>query len=199
MNQFLEKHHRESMLANRKQGSSMGSSRGMPRGAVRSPGLSFSCPHPVTFWIVMIFVAGCVGDPDLLDIQTTDGHSVQSLAKGVGERVVLIFDPAESLSCLNALAAWKHWGEGDDRSMVLLLTRQPTDSERRGLRLAGVREDGVLARPPNGVTPMQLLFLGDEPPRIAMRIQDETAFRTIAEITNTAPAIHTPSPQEPNP
>jgi hypothetical protein len=80
------------------------------------------------------------------------------------------------------LAAWRAWANKDGRSTVLLLSRAPDRIERRGMMLAGVREDGVLARPLNVRTPVQIFSAAGAAPQITFGATDNDAFRLIARI-----------------
>ncbi len=99
-----------------------------------------------------------------------------------GQRTILILDPAQCFSCFTSLPAWLAWGIDSGRTTALLLTRPPNEVERRKMRLAGIREDGVLSGPVAAGTPMQILLSDHRPPRIVHTVTDSDAFRVIAEM-----------------
>lgn len=124
----------------------------------------------------------CAGQADILSWNTMDGVQVGAVAGESGQHVILILDSAQCLSCFSPLSAWRTWGSDSGRSVILLLTRQPNDVERRKMRLAGIVEDGVLQPSKATGTPIQIFLSGDAQPRITYEVTDEDAFQLIAAI-----------------
>jgi hypothetical protein len=138
---------------------------------------------PGLLWLgVMGIMGGCSDSQDLLDWETSEGIPLGSLATDTAERVILIFDPAESLACYSGLGAWLHWGRHGDRTVMLVLTRDPAPVERRALLLSGLRESAVLERRGTNRTPIQIYIRSGSPPRVEYRITDGSAFDFIASI-----------------
>lgn len=134
-------------------------------------------------WLgVLGLVGGCSDSQDLLELETSDGIPLKSLATDATERVILLFDPAECFTCYSGLGAWLHWGRREDRVVVLVLTRDPTPVERRAMLLSGFQESAVLQHRMADRTPIQVYIRGEKQPRIEYRITDASVFQSISDI-----------------
>ncbi len=94
--------------------------------------------------------------------------------------IVLLFDPADAFSCFSGLAAWNAWSSESGNELTLIFTRSPTPVERRLLRFAGIREDGLLSESKSLNTPIHLVFEAGVVRDVREHTTDEDAFATIA-------------------
>lgn len=79
---------------------------------------------------------------DFTEYRLTDGRSVGSLVKSNEEALLLFYDPADCFACDQNLASILR--DAGTRPVLVLLTRDPTPSERHMLRLYRIRAEGVL-------------------------------------------------------
>jgi len=70
-----------------------------------------------------------------------------------------VIDPNDVPACQNVLAGWLDWKVRSGEAFHLLLSRPPTDAERRILLTLGIRPNGVLrnGRSLRGFTPAEFV------------------------------------------
>lgn len=138
--------------------------------------------HGWCFALAML--TACSSADTVMRLATTEGRSVRQLAQGEGRHVVLILDPSECFTCYRGVAAWTSWAQEPGRHAVILLSRAPDPVERKGMLLAGVREDGILAQTLRLPTPVQIYVDSGAAPSIIAGATDADAFSLIARSTS---------------
>lgn len=99
----------------------------------------------------LLCVTSCASPPPLgwQDRHLLSGSTLGALANGSATVAVLLFDPSHCFSCEGDLTAWREWASmAPSRSVLLVLTRQPTDIEtneltRQRIPVAGIASDVV--------------------------------------------------------
>jgi hypothetical protein len=149
------------------------------------------CPNAVinrVLWassLLLLVSLGCRPEdvPDLTQVRTVGGTQLQSLVDPSGSTVILVFDPAEVFSCFSGLRGWmtRDAQEAFHRT-VLILTREPSDAERRLMAFAGLVPHGVLESSRDLPTPLQALFIHGTHIQTDIRINDRDAFEAIVAL-----------------
>lgn len=77
---------------------------------------------------------GCQSPGALLDAALSDGTTLQSVGETADTAIVLLDDPAECFVCESPIRGWQEWvAVGNGRKAFLILTREPTRTERHHL------------------------------------------------------------------
>ncbi len=114
-------------------------------------------------------LAAC-GEPRWEELRMTGGERLLDRYAGIDTAVVLIYDPAECFTCYGSLQPWIEWGRTRPAAFSLLLTREPTTAEARGLTLHRIRYAGVIEKGFRGKrqTPVELLIIDGRVARAAV-------------------------------
>lgn len=94
----------------------------------------------------LLLLAACrAPESDLLRMELADGSRVSAgFAEGEEERVVLLLDPSDCFDCYNVVWEWAEWSRANPGRLVVLLSREPTELERRNFAARRFVPDGVL-------------------------------------------------------
>jgi hypothetical protein len=85
-------------------------------------------------------------DASVLDLRLDDGERLAELLSPGDTTALLVYDPADCLSCGSELARWRRWEAAGRGTIRIVLTREPRESESAQLRLFRVAPAGVLRR-----------------------------------------------------
>lgn len=96
----------------------------------------------------LLAMAACRQLPAELSASTllTDGRSIASLSENTVATAVLVFDPADCVTCARTLSEWTYAHQSDPARVKLVLSRSPNDMERRLLATLRISPTGVLAQ-----------------------------------------------------
>lgn len=112
---------------------------------------------------LICMVAACSPDSGSLDSwELMDGRALRALGDSE-PHVVLVYDPDDCFSCFGVLAGWLEWGRANPGRFHLVLSRTPSASVDRALRLRGLAGFSVLAKEfqmKRMTGPMELHFEG---------------------------------------
>lgn len=115
--------------------------------------------------LLLAIVTACF--PGRVDEMSLAGGSPMAvLALPDDTTAVLVLDPAECTSCDLGVRAWLRGRRMLPSQIRLVLTREPTDPERRQLVLARIAVDGVLRRPWPINGPVVVLWTPDDRPLV---------------------------------
>jgi hypothetical protein len=91
-------------------------------------------------------VAGC-GAPEtsILNYPVASGGSLAQHVSRQSPSVILLLDPADIVVCGNHVSRWMDWDRRNPGRLSLVLTRAPSEAERRQLLLFRIVPDAVLA------------------------------------------------------
>lgn len=87
----------------------------------------------------------CQGCRDVAGAALRNGTAVRELV-GRDTAIVLVFDPNTCFTCEGNMYMWLGWAQQNPGRFALVLTKEPTESERRQLALLHIPLAGVLAR-----------------------------------------------------
>jgi predicted Fe-S protein YdhL (DUF1289 family) len=93
-------------------------------------------------FLLAVLPLACVHPADAGRLQLDDGRRVAQLTRAEST-AVLFYDPSRCFTCGTTLPEWVAWRLRHPEQVRLVLTRQPTDGERRQLRAGRVQVDGL--------------------------------------------------------
>lgn len=110
--------------------------------------------------LVGILIAACARSHDPPETwRMFDGRPMQTLLTDGEPTVALVIDPGQCLQCLGIIAEWLDWNRRNPDRLLLVLSREPDETEKRILLAAGVPFSGALSRGPSAdSTPVELVF-----------------------------------------
>lgn len=116
----------------------------------RSQGMSAGqCARAFSEWLCrwssfLVFAACSQGQPDAKDLQLAGGALVPDIRVHDGPIVLLLADPDDCLSCDQDLLTMLKVRREYPGRVQLVLTRSPSQSERKQLALGGHTADAIL-------------------------------------------------------
>ncbi len=97
----------------------------------------------------------------LQNLELVDGQRVGDLVGTADSAIVSIYAPTDCLTCNSALDRWREWTQaGEDRTHIILMTREPSPKERRALVMDHVVEYRVLKSKPPAESPFSYFIVG---------------------------------------
>lgn len=93
--------------------------------------------------IVASLLLACGHAGDRTSIRLYDGQTLGSRLRGVDSAVVLLWDPADCTSCGLLVNRWLEVRRQLPANVLLVLTRLPSEYERRDLVIHRIRPDGI--------------------------------------------------------
>lgn len=99
---------------------------------------------PAAAYVVLIIATLACGGPGVLEYELTDGRTVADLTADVDTSVVLVYDPADCLACDANAVRWNQARAETQHRVLLMLSRAPSETERRRLIAMRMAVDGIL-------------------------------------------------------
>lgn len=101
-------------------------------------------------WLATALLGACTteekGSQELLTESTTEGGQVGALVAPVGRTALLVYNPDTCLGCNSSLAAWEAVARRGEVTVVLVLTKPPSEEQARTLRNQRVSYAAILQR-----------------------------------------------------
>lgn len=135
--------------------------------------------------VVTLALIGCARD-SVLDVPLASGADIRSLTRTADTTMVLVLKPEECFSCGVNASDWARFGATGVRETVLILTRQPSERERRELVLRRIRPSDVIA--PQSRSPVStpyVAWIADGRPFFEGSLRDQRVRSRIAAFLNT--------------
>ena len=150
-----------------------------------------------TVWLLALtgISLGCHSSPvDPLDWELSDGRLVSDLVDPERPTAVLVYDAHTCLYCSTPLTEWEALANADAIELVLLLAGEPSDADRRVLKIRRIPVTGFLDRDPGGSVPAEYVVREGS---IAAQAQGQAAIRQQqlwTSIVRTTPSIDVEGP-----
>lgn len=94
-----------------------------------------------------VLLAGCAApETDILKHPLVSGETLAQRLPPRSPAVALLIDPADIVLCGNHISRWMEWDRRNPGHLAVVLTRPPTEPERKQLVLFRVRTDAVLRK-----------------------------------------------------
>jgi hypothetical protein len=132
--------------------------------------------------VLCLVVTGCTEPTErLLDTQLTSGGDLRAALKSKDTAVALLLDPAECSSCDPLLRRWLAAQARQPEKILLVLTRTPSEHERRDLILRRIRPAGVLPKDlqQDASYPRALVWIRGQATRFALLSEESTLLTAI--------------------
>jgi hypothetical protein len=140
----------------------------------------FGIPARMARCLVTVAVLSCgVGDNDGIDtLDLTNGLTVGDLVHRGGITVVLVYSPESCFSCAGVLGRWVQLDrEATDVDIALVLSREPSEVQRRQLALRRLVPAGVIEDDSDVPTdPSAYVFTGRMLTDSAIGLRDQIAL-----------------------
>jgi hypothetical protein len=132
--------------------------------------------------VLCLVVTGCAEPTEgLLDTQLTSGGDLRAALQSSDTAVALLLDPAECSSCDPLLRRWIAAQARHPEKVLLVLTRTPSEHERRDLILRRVRPVGVLPKDlqQEASNPRALVWIRGQAIRLTLLSEEGTLLTAI--------------------
>jgi len=95
--------------------------------------------------VVLLILAGCVSpESNITMYPVTSGGTLGQHLESRSSAVVLVLDPADLVVCGNHVSRWMEWGREHPGQLLIVLSKVPSQADRKQLLLFRVRHDAVL-------------------------------------------------------
>lgn len=114
-------------------------------------------------------------NPATEDLILASGDPLSRFASDIDTTLVLVYDPADCLSCYSAFSKWFAYKQAHPERVYLVLSREPTDAERKQFVAARIVIDGVLSKTTSigqDLLPREILYIEGERRRTDDRVRN---------------------------
>lgn len=95
--------------------------------------------------VLAMLATGC-GSPEtnILNYPVVSGGTLMQHVSGQSPSVILLLDPADIVVCGNHISRWMEWDRRNPGRLSIVLTRTPSEVDRRQLLLFRIEPDVIL-------------------------------------------------------
>jgi hypothetical protein len=95
--------------------------------------------------VLVVLAAGCgATETNILNYPVASGGTLAQYVPKQSPSVILLLDPADVVVCGNHISRWTEWDRRNPGRLSIVLTRPPSEADRRQLLLFRVRPAAVL-------------------------------------------------------
>ncbi len=98
--------------------------------------------------VLAVLAAGCSApETNILNYPVASGGTLAQHVTAQAPSVILLLDPSDIVVCGNHISRWLEWERRNPGRVLLVLTRAPSEADRKQLLLFRIKPDAVLGTP----------------------------------------------------